>query len=146
MRVAFISDLHASLDALDAVLEDLHARGVQRVVCLGDIVDLGPEPAGTLERLRERGIPCIRGNHDTLDEHPPIPRLLELERWTRAQLSAAQLAWLEALPTERLEDLDGLSVLCVHASPRSVSDQVLADTSFDTLSSWWGDRRFDVMV
>lgn len=146
MRVAFISDLHASLDALDAVLADIAERGVERVVCLGDIVDLGPEPGATLERLQQLGIPCIQGNHDTLDEHPPIPRLAEVEDWTRDQLSAEQLAWLGALPVEHLEDLDGLRVLCVHASPRSVGDQVLSDTPFETLSAWWGDRAFDVMV
>ena len=47
MHLALISDLHASLRALDAVLDDIDRSGIERVVCLGDIVDLGPQPCET---------------------------------------------------------------------------------------------------
>lgn len=145
-RVAFISDLHANLVALDAVLADIDTLGVQEIVCLGDIVDLGGQPAELLERLHERGIPCIRGNHDGLDEHPPLPKLLEIERWTREQLSAAQLRELDALPTELELDLDGVRVLCVHATPINDTDQILDDTPRDLLDEWFEGRTFDVLV
>jgi len=146
MRLALISDLHASLDALDAVLADIERSGIERIVCLGDIIDLGPQPRETVARLRERDIPCIRGNHDTLDEHPGFPLLAAVEEWTREALTDEELSWLAELPLELREDLDGLDVLCVHASPRNLVDQVLATTSADTLADWWGERRFDVLV
>ncbi len=145
-RLGLISDLHATLPALDAVLADLDARGVERVVCLGDIVDMGPQPAQVIDRLRERGIPCIGGNHDTLDERPGFPLLRAVEDWTRAQLSGEQRAWLDALPSERVERLGPWTVLCVHGSPAGVCDQVLATTPWTQLEAWWGDRDFDVMV
>jgi putative phosphoesterase len=145
-RVAFISDLHANVVALDAVLADIDRLGVDAIVCLGDIVDLGPQPRELLERLAERGVQCIQGNHDPLDEHPPHALLLEIERWTRDQLDAASLQWLASLPERMTLDLDGLSLLCVHGSPRADTDQILAVTPRETLEAWIGDARFDVLV
>ncbi len=145
-RVAFISDLHANLVALDAVLADIDALGVEEIVCLGDIVDLGAQPAELLERLHERGIRCIRGNHDSLDEHPPLPKLLEIEEWTRARLSAEQLRELEELPTRLELDLDGVRVLCVHGTPQNDTDQILDTTPRETLEEWFEGGEFDVLV
>lgn len=147
MRIAFISDIHSSLIPLDAVIADARAAGVDGFVCLGDIVDLGPQPTETIARLRELGCPCIVGNHDPLDERPPVPFLLEVEEWTASVLSEADRAWLGALPFEvRLEAEDGQVVLGVHASPLSVNHVIRADTPDDALDRMLGDAAFDVMV
>ncbi|PRP98077.1 phosphodiesterase [Enhygromyxa salina] len=145
-RVAFISDLHANLVALDGVLADIDRLGVDEIICLGDIVDLGPQPVELLERLHERGVRCIRGNHDTLDEHPPHPSLRAIEAWTRAQLDDAILRELAELPEQLTLDLDGVRVLCVHGSPRSDTDQILASTPRATLDGWLAGHELDVMV
>ncbi|MCE9573069.1 MAG: metallophosphoesterase [Deltaproteobacteria bacterium] len=62
MRIALISDLHANLVALDAVLADIAARGADQVVCLGDVATLGPHPREVLDRLRALDGPAILGN------------------------------------------------------------------------------------
>lgn len=146
MRLGLISDLHANLVALDAVLADLDRRGVHRIVCLGDIVDLGPQPREVIARLQERGIACVRGNHDPLDEHPSMPLLRAIERWTADQLPTHTRAWLESLPTSLQLDLAGASVLCVHGSPRDDTDQLLDETPREELSAWCAGHRFDVLV
>lgn len=145
-RVAFISDLHANLIAVDAVLADIDRLDVDEIVCLGDIVDLGHQPCELLERLHERNVRCIRGNHDTLDEHPPHPLLLEIEAWTAAQLGEARLRELAELPEHLTLDIGGARVLCVHGSPRSDIDQVLDSTPRETLLEWIAGHEFDVMV
>jgi len=145
-RVAFISDLHANRVALDAVLADIDALAVDEIVCLGDIVDLGPEPQTVMDRLHARGVRCIRGNHDTLDEHPQHPVLAEIEAWTAAKLGPALLAELAGLPEHLTIDLAGTRLLCVHGSPRDVNDQVLADTPTAELLSWTRGHAFDVLV
>ncbi len=145
-RVALISDLHANLIALDAVLADIDALGITEILCLGDIVDLGPQPQAVVDRLQQRGVRCLRGNHDPLDEHPGHPLLLEIEAWTRAQLEPATLAQLETLP-ERIElELDGVRVLCVHGSPHDVNDQILSTTTCEDLLRWTAGCEFDVLV
>jgi len=146
MRVGLISDLHANVAALDAVLAELDRVGVDRLICLGDIVDIGPEPSETVGRVRERCDLVIGGNHDPLDEGPSIPFLADVEAWTRDTLSADDRAWLEALPDEETIDVDGHRMLCVHGSPNARTDNVLATTEQDTLRRWVGERDFDVMV
>ena len=146
MRLAFISDIHGNLIALDSVLSDIHKRQIDAVICLGDIVDLGPLPGPTLDRLRQHRIPCIRGNHDPLDENPDIPLLKQVETWTRKQLNAEQKQWLEALPFQHTVDLDNTSVLCVHGSPKSNQQGMEPETANDTLQQWCEDVGQDVIV
>jgi putative phosphoesterase len=145
-RVAFISDLHANLVALDATLADIDQSNVDEIVCLGDIVDLGPQPQAVVDRLRERGVQCVRGNHDPLDEHPGHPVLAEVEAWTRTQLDERTLAELVGLPDRVVLELEGTRVLCVHGSPRGVNDQVLDSTAAEDLLRWTAGYEFDVMV
>ena len=63
MRILVLSDLHANVTALDAVLEAAHGRWEQSV-CLGDVVGYGPDPNEVTARLRKLGTQTIRGNHD----------------------------------------------------------------------------------
>ena len=63
MKRALISDVHSNLEALDAVLEDIHQQGISEVYCLGDIVGYGPNPRECLDKVMELDV-CILGNHD----------------------------------------------------------------------------------
>ena len=89
MRVAVISDIHANLRALDAVLAA--AGSVDAVWQLGDVVGYGPDPNAVIERLRRAGAAGVRGNHDDavlgllpIDEFNDEARLAA--EWTRARL------------------------------------------------------------
>jgi predicted phosphodiesterase len=70
MRIAVISDMHGNCVALDAVLADLESHPVDRVVCLGDAVQGGPQPAEVVARLRELGCPVV-AFHPTVEI--PLP-------------------------------------------------------------------------
>ncbi len=144
MKVALISDLHANLVALDTVLADIAHQQVEQIICLGDIVSLGPQPREVLARVRELNCPTIQGNHDPLQHGASA--LSELEDWTLEQMDEAELDYLRALPNTLDINLDGTKLLCVHGSPESYNDQVLATTDTNQLQSWTGARDFDVMV
>ena len=117
MRIAVLSDIHANLPALDAVLGD--AGTVDAVWHLGDVVGYGPDPDGVVDRLRSIGAIGVRGNHDAaacggkeIDWfNPDARRAME---WTRAAISPETLAWLAALPERLLSEGSEL----VHGSPR----------------------------
>lgn len=64
MRTAILSDIHGNLEALEAVFGDLEDRAIDRMVSLGDNVGYGPDPAKVLQRLSERGVPSVLGNHE----------------------------------------------------------------------------------
>jgi len=62
--IAVISDIHANLPALEAVLEEIDGLGIEHILCCGDIVGYGPHPRECVELLRQRKIPSVLGNHD----------------------------------------------------------------------------------
>lgn len=104
MKLALVSDLHANLEALDAVLRDIdRATPGAQLVCAGDVVGYGPDPEACIARLRERDALCVMGNHEEMvlgqrDFSRCVYAGIVAAVWTRSQLSAAARAWLEALP------------------------------------------------
>ena len=64
-RVAIISDIHGNCFAFDAVLADMQTRSIDQVVCLGDAIQGGPQPAEVVDRLRAIGCPVVMGNADS---------------------------------------------------------------------------------
>jgi predicted phosphodiesterase len=141
MRVALLSDIHGNSVALDAVLADVErSGGVDEHWLLGDLVALGPDPVGVLERLTALPNPMfIRGNTDryvvTGERPPPTPAAVRADpdlvpvaveiagsfAWTAGCLTATGWTeWIAALPTEHRRVLpDGTRVLAIHASPES---------------------------
>lgn len=135
MRVALISDIHANLVALDAALNDMNRRGVDRVVCLGDVADLGPQPRETLDRLRGLGIPIVQGNHDPFTEL--FPGLESLVEWCRQRLGEDGVEYLRQLPQSlQVELAPGTHLLCLHGSPTSYDFQLTAGTPESDLDAW----------
>ena len=139
-RLALISDIHGNGVALDAVLADIAAREVDEIVCLGDIAAGGPQPSQVVRRLRKLGCRAVRGNADgwLLESLPPgrseaTRRLSDIVAWARTQVGDADLAYLAALPATERCSVGGLELLCVHGSPRSDLEPLLATTHDDAL-------------
>jgi predicted phosphodiesterase len=106
MRIAVISDVHANLVALDAVLA--HVGSVDAIWHLGDVVGYGPDPDAVVDRLATAGAIGVRGNHDSaavggneIDWFNADAR--DAMEWTRRTISAPTVAWLGAWPLRREE-------------------------------------------
>jgi predicted phosphodiesterase len=102
MRIAILSDLHANLEATDAVLADARDRGCTDYVCLGDVVGYNANPRECLEIVQKLGCPVVKGNHDeqaSLDESSrDFNALAEMAiNWTREQLTEPDKQWLRDL-------------------------------------------------
>jgi diadenosine tetraphosphatase ApaH/serine/threonine PP2A family protein phosphatase len=117
VRVAVLSDIHANLVALDAVLSAIGS--IDAVWQLGDVVGYGPEPDGVVERLAAIGAIGVAGNHDLaalggseIDWFNPDARAAM--EWTRGRIDGQTRSWLASLPTSREEG--GMTL--VHGSPR----------------------------
>lgn len=105
MRFAILSDVHANLEALNAVLQGVSREAVDRIVCLGDIVGYNANPVECLALLRDAGAICVAGNHEraVTGQLPPtaIPRAVARSaQWTRRQLDSETLDYLAQLPSE----------------------------------------------
>ncbi len=103
MRYAVISDIHSNLEALTAVLAEIDTLGVDRIVCLGDLVGYNSNPNECIELVRERDVACVLGNHDsraaglrnTLDFNALAEDVIY---WTRNVLTDSNARFLEGLP------------------------------------------------
>ncbi|MBC2716110.1 MAG: metallophosphoesterase family protein [Desulfobacteraceae bacterium] len=120
MRYAVLSDVHANLEALTAVLEDIEGRSVRKVFFLGDAVGYGADPVDALRLIEEISDEVVAGNHDHI-----IGTLTDMEdtsigvvssiRWTKGMLSNQEIEKLANLPLE----YSGDGIHCVHGSPHN---------------------------
>lgn len=136
MKYAILADVHANLEAFQAVLEHAKRQRCSHYAFLGDFVGYCADPKACLDLVRAMSAPCVKGNHDeycTID-HPLEgfnPKAAKVIEWTRRQLTADDLQWLQDLPY--VLQFDGFTM--VHAtldSPKRwnyVFDKFAADTS-----------------
>jgi predicted phosphodiesterase len=128
MRIAVISDVHANLHALEAVLAEVDAAAVDELWCLGDLVGYGPRPNECAALLRERTTVCLAGNHDlvVLGKIPLAEFAGEAAAaaaWTRTVLDEEARSFLGGL--EAHGERPGVELF--HGSPRDpVWDYVLS--------------------
>ena len=109
MRYALLSDIHANILALDKVIAEAEHQGVDKFICLGDIVGYGARPNECCDRLRELDAIVVRGNHDegAVVEGKELQFTLSAREciiWTRAVLTDENLTYLRGLqPFGRLD-------------------------------------------
>jgi predicted phosphodiesterase len=118
MRFAFISDIHANLEALEAVLADIDKQGVDEVLCLGDVVGYGANPNECAEIIAKRCKSVLLGNHDAVatnlltTQHFNVHAKIAIE-WTTQALTPANRSFLAALPVSKTTDL----ITMAHSTP-----------------------------
>jgi len=103
MRFAIFSDVHANLEALEAVLADARDNKCTHFVCLGDVVGYNANPHECVDRIREMDCPIVKGNHDEqaslVESSRDFNEMAEAAiQWTRDNLSDADKDWLRELP------------------------------------------------
>jgi len=131
MLFLILSDIHANLEALHAVLEDARGR-YDRILCLGDLVGYGADPNAVVEWTRANATVTIRGNHDRASaaEDPSgfdtietfNPTAQSSTHWTRGALLPENRAYLEALPRGPLFHK---GVDLVHGSPADEDEYIV---------------------
>ena len=126
-RIALISDVHGNLTALEAVLDDVDARGITRIFNLGDYVGKGPRGREVVEVWRERCEVNILGNWDDFLPDPDREFDNEALTWWSAQLGPGQGEWLRGLPFCHDFQMSCRQVRLFHASETSVHRRVRFD-------------------
>lgn len=127
MRALIVSDIHANLEALEAVLAAAPPHDV--VWNLGDVVGYGANPNEVIDESRRLGSVFVRGNHDRaccglggIEEFNPVAQ--RAARWTECVLTGEHREWLRRLAAGPISP-DGPTVRCVHGSPLDEDDYVL---------------------
>ncbi len=158
MLLAVLSDIHANLSALNAVVQDLKASGAQKVLVLGDLVGYLTRPNEVVQFVRTAGWECVVGNYDlavlTGPEHGPARYLapglseqaLEVFRWSCQATGAQARRYLSGLAQRRKIEIAGRRILMVHASPAGIRDYVYPDTPDEKLSRWLNEEEVEVLL
>ncbi len=137
MRTAIVSDIHANLQALEAVLEQVDAEQCDALWCLGDVVGYGADPDACVAIVRERAQICLAGNHDlavtgalsVADFSDAARRAAE---WTQQRIADDTRSFLEGLAPKDEDQVVSL----YHGSPRDpvweyVLSPLQAELGFD---------------
>jgi putative phosphoesterase len=157
-RVAVITDIHANLPALEAVLEAIESSGVDAVYCGGDLVGYGPHPNEVCRLIEKREIPTIYGNYDYA-----IGRDLEdcgcayrdqqdrelgqrSVAWTLEHTDRQSKDFMRGLPFDLRFEMDGRRARLVHGSPRKVNEYLFADKPARTFERIAAGADCDVLV
>jgi diadenosine tetraphosphatase ApaH/serine/threonine PP2A family protein phosphatase len=143
MRYLVISDIHANLEALDAVLAAAKELTYNKVLMLGDLVGYGADPNAVVDRVRAMtGEILIRGNHDKVGSGLESPEGFNAVarsaiRWTYEHLTEPNREWLAALPAGPVV-VDDLIEIC-HGTPFDEDAYVFDD--LDALRAMHASRR-----
>lgn len=155
--MAFISDIHGNLTALEAVLDELRRRDVERIYVAGDLFLGGDDPLGVWRKLQSVNAICVRGLSDTalvtIDPSDVEPRdddersRLETFRTTRETLGDLVLSQVRKLPERlRIPLIDGRELLVVHGAPADPREEISHDLEEDEVRALVGDEVADFVV
>lgn len=150
MKIAFFSDIHANLPALESFFKDLDRVQPDAVYCLGDLVGYNVWANEVVEEIRKRNIPTIMGNHDEAliflaEEGDNANRKI-----TRQLVSAENKAYLIGLPRHLTISFGTLekpfNLLLVHGSPKSINDYLVEDYPEEKLLDLMEKYQADVVL
>lgn len=142
MKLAIISDIHANLVSLKLVLDDIENKSVDRIVCLGDVVELGPQPHEVISYLKQLGGLMVMGNEDeaVLDANASRiyangadAKIHDIDRWTFGRLTRGDLDYIRSFERSLVISLreSGTQLLLCHGSPRSNKERILPTSPSD---------------
>lgn len=142
MKYAFISDIHGNAVALEAVLKDITAKNVDKIIVLGDLCFRGPEPKKSLDMIRSLETDVIKGNADEWVmrgvKKGEVPdhtlNMMNKERnWCVSQLDKNDMDFLLGLSRSYKLNIEAMAIEAFHATPDSLFDIVLPQTDDDTI-------------
>lgn len=150
MKIAVFSDIHGNDFAFEVVEADIKKQHADHMICLGDAIQGGSQPAATVQRLRKLNCPVVMGNADawllsgeeTGDEGIPAERLkkmAEIRLWSLSQLNEEDRNYISSFqPTITIPLADGLELLGFHGSPTSFDDVILPHAPAEVFEKFLG--------
>jgi putative phosphoesterase len=156
--VAIVTDIHANLPALEAVLARIEQLGIEQIYCGGDLVGYGPHPNQVCALIEDLQIPTIYGNYDYaigrnledcgcayVDQHDRDLGQQSVD-WTLAHTNQRSKDFMRGLPFDLRLELAGTLVRLVHGSPRKVNEYLFEDKPARTFERIAAGADCDVLV
>lgn len=131
MKIGIITDIHNNYEALNAVLDEFDFCGVEKIICCGDIIGIGPEPEKTVKRIMQlkSKIECVRGNHEEylingIPNKVPNDEMMGYEemehhKWEHSKLSDESVSFIKSLLYSKTIDICSKKIYFAHYSMSS---------------------------
>ncbi|OXA74414.1 metallophosphatase family protein [Flavobacterium aquidurense] len=162
IQIAIISDIHANVIALNEVLKDIENRSIYQTYCLGDLVDFAPWGNEVIEKIKNKGIPCLLGNHDEriASDHPVVPLAHHDQQETanrfvainhsKAEITSENKKWLAGLPynlelTYKINEVTK-KILLVHAGLLSNDTYIYEADSKNDIAQKLKDKGIEAII
>ena len=124
-KIAVISDIHGNIPALEAVLQDIENRNIERIFCLGDLAGKGPSSAETVDKIQKHCEVVIKGNWDYYMTEQEGNEVL---MWHQKKLGVERLNYMKGLPIYKEFYISGKLLRLCHASPNDLFHRVYLST------------------
>ncbi|MDI6806417.1 MAG: YfcE family phosphodiesterase [Candidatus Aenigmarchaeota archaeon] len=152
MKVAVISDIHANLEALKAILEDVEKENVEAIICLGDFVGICTSPNEVCEILKGReNLVAVKGDYDQAVITGEVIGFDNLSRksieWTKRKITEINLKFLQALNNFEGRRLKEYNILILHGSPDNyLGGHIYDDTPQEKLEEFFRKTEADIIL
>jgi putative phosphoesterase len=148
-EIAVLADIHANLQALQAVIEDAAKRGVRFFLNAGDTVGFGPCPNEAVELLHSKSVISVVGNFDrevlNNDQKAKNESKIALE-FARKQISSQCSSYLQSLPQCIELEIAGKKLLLTHGTPEAIDEHIYHDMSPERLKKIADDTKADIII
>lgn len=120
MKIAFFSDIHGNKEALTAIINDIKKEKIDEVICLGDIIGIGPNPKECLDIIIDNNISTVLGNHElyflkgTEIDVKMGENEVKHQKWIKSQITSRQKKYLENCNIVLEREYNGKKVLFEH--------------------------------
>ena len=136
MKVGIISDIHSNYEALQSVLTHLTKRGVEKILCAGDLVGYNNKPNEVVSEAMKRNILSVKGNHDrAVAENDNFMGNSVAQKGLKHNnkvITSDNRSFLQDLPQQRRLDVDGTDIYLVHGSPMNPLTEYVYEEDVDT--------------
>lgn len=153
MILGVISDVHANVLALEAAVTAMRQRGVDNIICLGDLIGYGPSPNETVDLIRSEGIICCLGAADeriafdfARARKPRIGVADQILEWTREVIEPRHVEYLRTLPVQRRLNTPAGRLRFFHGSPDTPGERLNLNQDPITLAQLLERHRCTIMV
>lgn len=155
MKIAFLSDVHANIDAFKAVLEEIDKDGIDQIYIAGDLVGYYYHPDEVIDICMSRDdINCIRGNHDqnflnAINDEKLMSNLINKYGYayalTKDKLNSKQVTWLKNLLPQLKIEINNVKITIAHGSIHAEDEYVYPSRSIDKLRNQLSESEFTVL-